>query len=365
MPKYVTVSLTLPDGSRKYFRGKTKKEAEQKRDEAKTLLSKGWNVGSKLTFKEAAEEWLADYSARMDLHLRTIETTEAIFKRYLIPYLGRMKLIEIKPAHIDRMLRGMSHLSRSTQSKALTYANAVFMKAVENDVIPKSPCLNKKPIAKQPEKVHALTDEQCESLLAATKGTRVYPFIVVCLFCGLRRGEALGLMWKDIDFDKKILRVERSIVHTVECREGVINTDLKTRSARRKIPMSPEVVKVLQEEKRKTESVYVFAMRNGSYLSESSFRKMWDIISYRTIGGPSTGDFVKPMLDFEVHPHQLRHTCCTRWLANGMTPKEAQYLMGHSTADVTMNIYAEFQESQHLSATAKKISSAELALNIG
>ena len=365
MPDYITLTLKLPDGSRKYFRGKTRKEAEKKRDRAKLLLAQGWDVGSKLTFKDLAEVWLNEYAARRDIHIRTLETAKGIFERYLFPNLGGYKLIEIKPAHIDRMLCNMADLSKSTQNKALIYANAVFNKAIENDIIPKSPCRNKKPIAKQPEKVHALTDAQCEKLLAATKGTRVYPFIVVCLFCGLRRGEALGLMWKDIDFDQKIMRVERSIVHAKEDRKGMINRDMKTDAAKRKIPMPPEVVQVLRDERRKSESVYVFAMKNGSYLSESSFNKMWKLVSYRTIGGPSTGDFVKPTLDFTVHPHQLRHTCCTRWLANGMTPKEAQYLMGHATADVTMNIYAEYQEERQFEETAKKISSDALSLKIG
>lgn len=361
----VTLTLTLPDGTRKYFRGQTRKEAEQKRENAKLMLAQGWNVGSKLTFKEAAEVWLDEYKARPDLHERTTETTEGIFERYLIPELGAFKLIEIKPAHIDRMLRNMAGLSRSTQGKVLTYANAVFMKAVENDIIPKSPCLNKKPIAKQPEKVHALTDEQCERLLAATKGTRVYPFIVLCLFCGLRRGEALGLMWRDIDFDKKILRVERSIIHGANCREGKINKELKTSSARRQIPMSPEVIQVLKEEKRKSNSMYVFSMKDGSFLSDASFRSMWKIVDYRMIDGPNESDRVKQTLDFDVHPHQLRHTCCTRWLMHGMTPKEAQYLMGHATAEVTMNIYAEYMASQHLEETARKIESEGLALCMG
>ena len=365
MAKEVTLTLALPDGTRKYFRGKTRKEAEEKREQAKLKLAQGWNIGSKLTFKEAAEVWLDEYKARKDIHIRTYETTSEIFKRYLIPNLGELKLIDIRPAHIDRMLCNMADLSKSTQSKALTYSNAVFMKAVENDVIPKSPCLNKRPIAKAPEKVRALTPDQCERLLDAVKGTRVYPFVVVLLFCGLRKGEALGLMWKDIDFKNRILSVERSVVHAHSNRDGLLNYDLKTASSRRKIPMSQEVVEVLRKEKAKSESVYVFAMRDGQFLSEASFRSMWRLIEYRTIGGKSTGDFVTPTLDFTVHPHQLRHTCCTRWLANGMTPKEAQYLMGHATSDVTMDVYAEYQAEQQREITAKKISNDELARKLG
>ena len=360
--KRIKVSLTLPDGTRKYFDGPTKKEAERKRDQAKILIAGGWDIGNKVTFEEMSLAWLDEYKAQKKLSQRTKETTEAIFKRYLIPQLGYMKVREIKPAHIDLMLKNLSHLSQSTQKKCLNYASVIFNKAIENDIIPKSPTMGKKPTAEKPEKVKALTDAQCTALLEATKGTRVYPFLVVLIFCGLRKGEALGLMWKDVDFNTGLMTVDRSIVYTLDHREGVINPLMKTDASHRKIPMSPEVISVLKKEKTKSDSVYVFSMKDGKYLSEASFRRMWDLIAYRTIGGPSTGDYIQKTLDFDVHPHQLRHTCCTRWIASGMTAKEVQYLMGHATADMTMNVYAEYMESQHLASTAQKITAESLRL---
>lgn len=362
--KRVRVSMTLPDGSRKFFSGKTKKEAEKKRDEAKLRVAGGWSVGNKTTFEQMADLWLEEYKAQKKLHDRTKETTEAIFRRYILPELGPMKVTDIKPAHIDRLLLKISDLSKSTQSKVLIYTNAVFSKCIENEIIPKSPTFRKKPTADDPKKIKPLTDEQCKALLQATKGTRVYPFIVVCLFCGLRKGEALGLMWKDIDFENKMITVERSIVYLDSNKKGEINTDMKTDSAHRMIPMPPEVCDVLKKEKAKSDSVYVFSMRDGSFLSEASFRSMWKLIDYRTIGGPSTGDYIEKTLDFTVHPHQLRHTCCTRWIEAGLTPKEAQYLMGHASPDITMGIYTDFRAQQELPKTAEKMLSDSLRLSV-
>lgn len=349
----VRITLTLPDGTRKYYSGKTKKEAEAKRDKAKLLYAMGYDAESTLTFGELAETWL-DYYRSWDLHKRTIETTEGIFNRYLIPQLGGYKVREIKPAHIDRMLMNLRHLSKSTQRKVLTYSGMIFDLAIENGIIPKSPTYKKKPIAGDSEKVTALTDTQCKTLLEATKGTRVYPFIVVCLFCGLRKGEALGLMWDDIDFDNRYLKVNRSIVFTLENRQGEINTDLKTASAKRTIPFSQEVYDVLIAEKRKSDSKYVFSTRDGKHLSESSFRRMWDLVLYRSVDGPGTTDGMK-QIDFSVHPHMLRHTYCTRLIANGVQPKEAQYLMGHASPDITMSVYTDYIEEQQLASTAEKI----------
>lgn len=362
--KRIRVSMTLPDGSRKFFEGRTKKEAEKKRDEAKRLVANGWSVGNKTTFEQMANLWLEEYKAKKKLHLRTKETTEGIFKRYILPELGEMKITEIKPAHIDRMLLKISDLSKSTQSKVLIYTSAVFDKAIENEIIPKSPTFKKKPTADDPKKIKPLTDEQCKALLKATSGTRVYPFVVICLFSGLRKGEALGLMWKDIDFDNRMIHVERSIVYSESNRHGFISTDMKTDAAHRIIPMAPEVEQVLRAEKKKTNSAYVFSMKNGQFLTAESFRSMWDIIRYRTIGGPATGHHVHATLDFDVHPHQLRHTCCTRWIEAGLTPKEAQYLMGHASPDITMGVYADFRASQELQKTAEKIFSETLRISV-
>ena len=160
------------------------------------------------------------------------------------------------------------------------------------------------------------------------------------------------------------MKVERSIVYLDSNRHGEINNDLKTDSARRVIPMSPEVCEVLRKEKAKTESAYVFSMKNGQFLTAESFRSMWDIIRYRTIGGPATGHHVHATLDFDVHPHQLRHTCCTRWIEAGLTPKEAQYLMGHASPDITMGIYADYRAAQELAKTAEKIFSDQLRLSV-
>lgn len=360
--KLVRVTLALPDGRRKYFSGATRKEAERKRDEAKIQLGCGIDIGNQMTFKEFSDLWMSNYESRCDIHPKTVECAKNIMNKHVIPALGNMKLQDIKPMHIDLMLRKMAGFSKSTQRKALIYAGAVFNKAIENDIIAKSPTFNKKPIAKEPEQVHALTDEQCQTLLKAVKDTRVYPFIVVLLFCGLRKGEALGLMWKDVDFEKKLLHVDRAITYTDAHKEGIINTDMKSAAAHRIIPMSPEVISVLEKEKKHSKSVYVFSMHDGRYLSESSFDRMWDLVRYRTKGNEKSQ--LPKLIDFHVHPHMLRHTCCTRWIASGMNPKEVQYLMGHSTIDMTMSVYAEYQTAQHLESTATKINSDELRMAI-
>ena len=232
---------------------------------------------------------------------------------------------------------------------------------MDNDLILKSPVpFSIKASGAKTEEVEALTDEQCAALLNAVRGTRAYLFIELLLYTGLRRGEALGLMWKDINFKDAELKVCRSIVYTEDHPEGEINSALKTANARRVIPIVPWLLEDLKDAKAKSNALYVFSMQDGSFLSKTSLRRMWDIIDRRTVGSETKRSLVDRVLDFKVHPHLLRHTCITRWIENGMDMKEAQYMAGHATADITMNIYAHYRKAQLLSGTAAKMAATKL-----
>ena len=69
-------------------------------------------------------------------------------------------------------------------------------------------------------------------------------------------------------------------------------------------------------------------------------------------------ELVPRTLDFHVHPHLLRHTRITRWFEQGLDIKEIQYLAGHSSVDITLDIYTHYQKDQRLSDTAEKIRAA-------
>ena len=101
-------------------------------------------------------------------------------------------------------------------------------------------------------------------------------------------------------------------------------------------------------------------MQNGSFLSYSSFRALWRIIDYRTTSKRTVNqrEIVERTLDFDVHPHLLRHTCITRWFEAGLDIKEIQYLAGHSSVDITLGIYTHYQDMIRHKETAKKIQAA-------
>lgn len=342
--RYFTVTATMPNGKRKYYRGRTLQEAEEKRHKDALELRLGVRVDDDTLFRDITHIWLGT-KVDSGLHVKSLDTLTGMVNRYILPVLGDMKVREIQPYHIRTVLHKISHLSKGTQAKVLQYTRNILDIAVENSLIVRNPCLKTiKPGGARTKEVKPLTDEQCETLLKAVKNTRAWLFVMVLLYAGLRKGEALGLTWRDIDFGLNTLSVHRSIVYPVGNNKGEINKDCKTESSHRTIPMVSVLRTALYQAKKESNSVYVFSMDDGSFLSKSSYESMWGLIEARSIFSKTKRSYVKRTIDFPVHPHQLRHTCATRWIRSGMDPRQVMYLMGHSTMKMTMEIYAHYEE---------------------
>lgn len=141
-------------------------------------------------------------------------------------------------------------------------------------------------------------------------------------------------------------------------------TELKTKASRRDIAIPECLAECLKEAKKTSISEYVVANKGGGPLTYTEFRSLWRFIVVRTakprkakkkVGGkyvkymlyPKLGEMAKNngkvqyVLDFNVTPHQLRHTYITNLTAAGVDPKTVQYLAGHDSSKITMDIYAK------------------------
>ena len=150
----------------------------------------------------------------------------------------------------------------------------------------------------------------------------------------------------------------------VEGGEPVVNTLLKTPAAKRDVPIPKCLVACLKEEREKSESEYVISNSKGTVLTETQFVRVWKYITVRStaercyytyVNGQSIKHRIKPRLgehqpnnpklvytmDFQVTPHQLRHTYITNLIYASVDPKTVQYLAGHENSKVTMDIYAK------------------------
>ena len=196
------------------------------------------------------------------------------------------------------------------------------------------------------------------------QGLPPYVFVMLGLYAGLRREEILALKWDAVylDGDFPYLAVRRAW-HT-ENNRPVILDELKTKAAERNIPLPTCLAECLKEAKANSTSEYVVANRDGEPLSYTQFKRLWQYIVTRTAKPRMArklvdGKYVKYMLypelgekarnnghvvyslDFEVTPHQLRHTYITNLIHSSVDPKTVQYLAGHESSKITMDIYAK------------------------
>ncbi len=162
--------------------------------------------------------------------------------------------------------------------------------------------------------------------------------------------------------DAPYLTVRRAW-HT-ENNRPVILTELKTPAAERNIPLPGCLAECLKEAKAKSISEYVVSNRDGDPLSYTQFKRLWQYVVTRTAkervyyryeNGQRIAHTVKPVLgekaahngkvvyslDFDVTPHQLRHTYITNLIHSSVDPKTVQYLAGHESSKITMDIYAK------------------------
>lgn len=341
--KTYTVTLTLPNGKRKYFRGATKKEAEAKRDEVIKQLDAGIDVSNDMTVEELCELWLRDYK-KGKVRDVTYKIYDTRVHTWIVPALGALRVIDVKPVHIRHMMSDYSRLSKGTCKGIIQTTRAIFDVAVEElDMIPKNPCIKSiKATGEETEKVSALTKAQTDELLTAAKDTPLYLFVLLALKAGLRRGELLGLMWSDIDFDAGMLTVQRSVSYTAENPQGGLVPTVKTEAGYRDIPLPQSVLAELKKYMGQSQSLYVTPGRDGSYMSCSVLAYIWEKLARR--------------LSFPCHPHQLRHTCITNWFADaGLDIKEVQYCAGHSCPNMTLDRYTHYLKQDRIEQTKKKI----------
>jgi len=320
------------------------------------------------TVREYAEKWLSMHGA----HIRstTLADYASKVKLYIVEPLGDRYMAEVSPDDVKIAVGKAAARSASIYRSVQTLYKMMFNSALESRVIDESPCKNLNPRGgKTPQEKKALTDRQVAVLLDAVRGLPPYPFIMLCLYAGLRREEALALQWDSVFLEGEAPHIVVCRAWHTERNRPVILTDLKTKAAKRTIPIPPQLVECLKDVKAKSKSDLVIANRDGGALSATQWRRVWGYVRtrtvrertyYRYVNGQKIPHTVTPVLgerashnsnvvysvDFDVTPHQLRHTYITNLLLSGVDVKTVQALAGHEHAKITLDIYAHLTYNQ-------------------
>lgn len=340
---YLTKALQMPDGTRKYIRAKTREELDEKVLQAQILVKSGVDICSEETFGHFAQMWFDIYK-KPYLREKSQDAIKYVLNHQILPLLGNYRLQDITPMQIQALMAGLAGKSNSLQSKVLIHPRGIFTVAMENGLVAKSPVSSMlKAGGKRTEEKIALTPEESQFLLERVTDIRARTFLLIALHTGMRRGEIIGLMWDDIDFQEKIIHVRHNAI--IKEKATNISDDPKIKAGRRDIPMSAELERWLAERKSKAHSKFVFTMKNNKPMTQSSYKSMWRHIE-------------KELPDTHVSAHILRHTYITRMFEAGLDIKEIQYLAGHSSVDMTLRVYTHYDQRSRSAKTAERMREA-------
>ncbi len=361
---YFRTRISDDEGNRISLYAVSREELYEKVVEVEKQIENKTFRRSTPTVREYCEKWLLMKSA--NVRETTMIDYRSKVKNHIIKPLGDMKMGDVTADDIRLAIIPASKLSSSVFKSVNVLYKCIFHSALESRVIDKDPTIYLSPEGggvPQKDRI-PLTDEQVEKLLQATKGLPPYLFVMLGLYAGLRREEILALKWDSVylDLDAPYLTVRRAW-HT-ENNRPVILIELKTNAAKRSIPLPPQLLEALKEAKESSTSDYVIANKDGQPLTYTQFKRLWTYITTRTakprkakklVGGKYVKYTIYPVLgekarnngkvvyslDFEVTPHQLRHTYITNLIYASVDPKTVQYLAGHENSKITMDIYAK------------------------
>lgn len=238
-------------------------------------------------------------------------------------------------------------VSKSTVNHYYHNINKALNDAVKLRIIPYNP--NASTIVEPPEDYIAsyYTEDECMNLLEKVKNTPLELIVTIATYYGLRRSEVLGLKWNAIDFTNNRITIKHKVTQaTVDNKRVLVKKNkLKNKTSYRSLPLVDDVRDLLLEEKQKqAENKKLYG---NAYKNKENYICVYDdgeIIKPDTLTRKFPDFLVDNGMD-EIRLHDLRHTCASLLLANGVSMKEIQEWLGHSSYNTTANIYAHVDSS--------------------
>lgn len=271
-------------------------------------------------------------------------------------FLGKKKISEIRKSDILRFYSSLNQKGfKYSTIKAFDCMIAPSLElAVDDDVIRKNPCKGCLANFKNDDarEKNSLSLQEQEELMDFLKNSPVYsvylPMIAFMLGTGARCGETIGLTWRDVDFDRKEVKIDHQLIYKkIKGEYRFYANTPKTASGIRTIPMTREVYNSLKKQreqqfangwKTQTEidgySDFVFSTKHKNPIMPSAVNSLL----YNIVNRHNSQKNVACLLP-HMSAHILRHTACTRMAEAGIDIKVLQYIMGHSSIAVTMEVY--------------------------
>lgn len=326
--------------------GYKKYEAEFKEDKRKYQMTH--TVNADIGLFDYLVYWLEEvYTPRIE------NTTKAVAAYTLYnliePHLNKeIKLKYVNVDVLDDMLLQVSKESESAGNKSREIMSIAFKDAITQGYIITNPMPHTKTYPRKKPSVTILSKEKLKVFLKAAHDNNWYLEILLAVFCGLRKGEILGLKFSDFDIENKSVTIERQISNNPTVVKGsakiedysIIEKPPKTENSYRTIRVPDIIIEELEKRRELVSSYidkegnnfihndYVSCQTNGLSHSTSAMNTALNKISSRN-GLP------------KITPHSLRHQYATILLENGVELVKISALLGHSSINTTYEYYCD------------------------
>ena len=315
--------------------------------------------GSRLLMTDYMDEWLKIVKPLVER--ATYKSYDNMVSARIRPHFEKLNLLltEVEPKHIKMLYDEI--LEQGYTTNTVIHYHAVLHQAlayaVKNDYILSNPADRVKRPKKNKHISSFYTKEEILTLLDIAKDDPIYIPIVLSAYYGFRRSETLGMRWSAIDFENKTITVNHKVTELTENGKTIVYAEdkLKTKSSYRTLPLIPVVEEKLLEHKAKLE-------RNQKLFGNSYCKEYMDYVCVDEMGKLFRPNFVSDHFGWLLKKYglkkltfkELRHSCDSMLVAEGIPMKSIQEWLGHSNFSTTADIYS------HIDYHAKQQSAAAI-----
>lgn len=315
--------------------------------------------GSRLLMTDYMDEWLKIVKPLVER--ATYKSYDNMVSARIRPHFEKLNLLltEVEPKHIKMLYDEI--LEQGYTTNTVIHYHAVLHQAlayaVKNDYILSNPADRVKRPKKNKHISSFYTKEEILTLLDIAKDDPIYIPIVLSAYYGFRRSETLGMRWSAIDFENKTITVNHKVTELTENGKTIVYAEdkLKTKSSYRTLPLIPVVEEKLLEHKAKLE-------RNQKLFGNNYCKEYMDYVCVDEMGKLFRPNFVSDHFGWLLKKYglkkltfkELRHSCASMLVAEGIPMKSIQEWLGHSNFSTTADIYS------HIDYHAKQQSAAAI-----
>ncbi len=304
------------------------------------------------TFEELASLWLENY--KTTVKPSTFENVRSKVEKMTEEHFDGLKLKKITVAYCQKVVIKLSK-SYVLYSHYLSVINRIFKYAVLMDILNSNP-FDKviRPKSRQTQrKGNFLTKEELKEFLKLAQTATLsyfFPLVHLMAYTGLRQGESLALKWSDIDFENKKITVNKTAVWIKE--KQTLQTP-KTKNSKRVISIDSTTLSILKSWKKDQIKIY---FKNGKHFEgDDNFiftNQRGDWVQIHNFI-PYFKRFVTDHKLKPITPHGLRHTHASLLFSAGVEPKNISDRLGHSTVQITLDLYTHITEEQRTDTVEK------------